>query len=178
MIPRFPFRNELTRVERRIFFVLLILFFTGLTACAPSTATPQSITPAATAYPWTDANAVMSGLCFEAVYDAAGRTFVIHNADELSQLYDLADHSQLCRHPVQRASFDFSGGNILVGLWSRAVGCNAHHDLISVRRDDAARTYAINLRLVVEGICNYELVRPFWVGLSGVSDYDVSLRVQ
>jgi hypothetical protein len=120
----------------------------------------------------------MNGLCFESVYDAAGRTFVIRSADELAQFYDLADNSQLCRRPVRRASFDFSGDRILVGMWSRAVGCTAQHRVVSTIRDDQARTVLITLRLMVEGVCNYELVRPFWISLSGVAEYDVRLVVQ
>jgi hypothetical protein len=151
------------------------LFVTILSACSMfSTPLP----PTATLYPWTDASDMMSGLCFEAVYDAAGRTFVIRNADELTQLYDLADNSKLCRRPVRRASFDFSGDRFLAGLWSRAVGCAAQHEVVNINRDDTARTYTVTLRLVVEGDCNYELVRPFWIGLSGVSGYDVRLVVQ
>jgi hypothetical protein len=119
----------------------------------------------------------MSGLCFESVADAAGRTFVIRSADELAQFYDLADESELCRRPVRRASFDFSGGRVLAGLWSRAVGCTARHEVTAVQRDDTARAFVIALRLVVEGGCDYELVRPFWIGLSGVSGYDVRLMV-
>ncbi len=120
----------------------------------------------------------MSGLCFESVADAAGQTFVIRSADELTRFYDLADNSQLCRHLVERTIVDFSGGRMLVGLWSKAVGCKARHDVINVQRDDVARTYIIHLRLVVETGCPYELVRPFWIGLSGLADYDVRLLVE
>jgi hypothetical protein len=164
-----------------------------LTACTPqtseptpdlitggtvtSTATPTHLIPPPTPFPWDDASDVMSGLCFESVYDAAGRTYILHNTEELTQFFDLADNSHLCRHPVQRGEFDFSGDRLLVGLWTRAVGCSARHQVISVRRDDVARTYIITLRLVVESGCDYELVRPFWIGLSDVSEYDVRLLV-
>lgn len=177
-------------VEMRIFLGVLLLL---IAACAPAPtpearqgtpfevveriAPPPTLPPTPTPYPWTDAASVMSGLCFESVYDAAGRTFVIRSADELAAFFDLADNSQLCRHPVTRGSFDFSGGTALVGLWSRAVGCKARHEVADVRRDDVARTYEIRLRLVVDGGCNYELVRPFWVGLSGLAGYDIRLVV-
>ncbi len=134
--------------------------------------------PTPTAYPWNSANEVMSGLCFESVADAAGKTFIIRSADELARFFDLADNSQLCRRPVRRATFDFSGDTFLVGLWSKTVGCKARHDVVGVRRDDVALTYVISLRLVVDGGCAYELVRPFWIALSGLAGYDVRLLVQ
>ena len=134
--------------------------------------------PTQSQYPWTDENAVMSGLCFESVYDAAGRTFAILSDGDLQRFFDLADHSQLCRHPVGRGSFDFEGDRLLIGLWSKAVGCTAHHEVSRVNRDDVARTFIVSLRLVVETGCDYELVRPFWIGLSDLPGYDVRLLVQ
>lgn len=127
---------------------------------------------------WADAARVMNGLCFEAVNDAAGRAFVIRSEAELTEFYDLADHSELCRRPVRRESFDFSGGRTLVGVWSRGVGCTARHEVTSARRDDVARTYSITLRLLVEGSCAYELVRPFWIALDDVAGYDIRLLVR
>jgi hypothetical protein len=47
-----------------------------------------------------------------------------------------------------------------------------------VARDEVARTYVVSLRLVIEGNCGYDLVRPFWIGLSGLAGYDIRLRVQ
>jgi hypothetical protein len=135
-------------------------------------------TPTTSPYPWTDESAVMSGLCFESVDDAAGQTFILTSLEDLIHFYDLADHSELCRQPVTRNSFDFSNGRILAGLWSKATGCRAHHEVEQVHRDDTARTLFIFLRLVVEGDCTYELVRPFWIGLSGLSDYDIQFVVQ
>ena len=134
--------------------------------------------PSPTPLPWTDAADVMSGLCFESVYDAAQQLFVIRSPEELTQFYDLADESELCRRPVRRADFDFSGGRILAGTWSRAIGCTARHEVTAVQRDDTEQTFVIALRLVVEGDCNYELVRPFWIALDGIPDYDVRMTVQ
>ncbi|MEP7293106.1 MAG: hypothetical protein ABI835_15090 [Chloroflexota bacterium] len=139
------------------------------------TATPM---PTLSPYPWTDENDVMSGLCFESVNDAAGRTFAILSDDDLQRFFDLADNSHLCRHPVERGSFNFSGSRLLIGLWSKAVGCAAHHEISDVRRDDVARTFIVTLRLVVEPGCDYELVRPFWIGLSDLPGYDLRLLVQ
>lgn len=120
----------------------------------------------------------MSGICFASAFDAAGQTFVIRNEEELARFFDASDNSQLCPHPVQRHTFDFSGGRVLAGIWTRARGCVAYHHLLEFDRDDAARTLAIRLRLVVEGVCEYELVRPFWIGLDGVSDYDITIAVE
>jgi len=129
-------------------------------------------------YPFSDESATLSGICFEAALDAAGRTFVLHNAAELIEFYDLADNSRFCRHPVTRYPFDFSGGRVLAGLWSKGWGCTAHHDVLDIQRDDAARTLTIRLRFVTEGDCDYELVRPFWIGLDGVQDYEVEMAVE
>lgn len=180
MIPRFPVSDELTIADTRRFSRLLLAVMLVLSACTLPTlsATDFPDTPSPTPAPWTDAADVMSGLCFESVADAAGRTFVIRSAGELTQFYDLADSSDLCRRPVRRASFDFSGGRILAGTWSRAIGCTAHHEVIAIQRDDTARAFVIALRLVIEGDCNYELVRPFWIALDTIPDYDVRLLVE
>ena len=119
----------------------------------------------------------MSGICFEAALDAAGKVFVLRDSRAHIQFYDLADNSQLCRHPVTRNVFEFSSGRILAGLWSYGKGCTAHHDVLAVNRDDAARTLTIQLRFVTEGTCDYELLRPFWIGLDGVSDYQIQINV-
>lgn len=122
--------------------------------------------------------AVMSGICFEAALDAAGKVFVLRDAQAHIRFYDLADNSQLCRRPVARNAFDFSSGRVLAGLWSQGKGCTARHDVLSVARDDVARTLLIRLNFVTEGDCDYELLRPFWIGLDGVSDYKIDIRVE
>lgn len=178
-----------------LLFVLVVL----LCACsreAPPTATPSpvvetaaplpdvmtapavALTPTPFPYPWTDENALMNGVCFEAADDAAGRTFVLRSREDLAHFYDLADNSELCRHPIARADFDFSDGQILAGTWSSGAGCRARHDVQNVQRDDTARTLFIFLRLVTEGDCAYELVRPLWIGISGASGYDVQFVVE
>lgn len=123
--------------------------------------------------PWTDENAVMSGICFEAAHDAAGRVFVLRGANDLTTLFDLADNSRLCRRPVERGVFDFANGRVLVGLWNRGLGCTARHEVTDVRRDDAARVLMLSVRMISEGNCGYELVRPFWIGLSGFEGYEI-----
>jgi hypothetical protein len=132
-------------------------------------------TPTDLPFPWTDENAVMAGICFEAANDAAEQVFTLRNAEAHSQFYDLADSSGLCRLPVARQPFDFSTGRILVGMWSRGSGCDAFHEVTNIARDDAARTFTIRLRLITTGECAYELVQPFWIGLEGMTDYDVRI---
>jgi hypothetical protein len=127
---------------------------------------------------WTDELAVMGGICFESAFDAAGRTFVLRSEAELSQFFDLADNSRLCRQPVGRAAFDFSNGRILAGLWSYGRGCTARHEVLSVAKDDNAKTLLMRLKFITEGGCSYELVRPFWIGLAGVPDYAIEFIVE
>lgn len=140
------------------------------------TATP-ALTNTPFPYPWTDENAVMSGICFEAANDSAGTLFVLRSAEEHIRLYGLADESQLCRQPVIRSAFEFAGGRVLAGLWSRGTGCTARHDVLGIDRDDDIKQIIIRLRFVSEGDCNYELVRPFWIGLDGAADYDIDIEV-
>lgn len=128
--------------------------------------------------PYSDAAEVMSDICFESANDAAGRTFVLRSEDELAAFYGLADNSQLCRHPVARKSFDFSNGRVLAGLWSAGRGCTARHDELAFQRDDEAKHIIIRLKLVIEGNCNYELVRPFWIGIRNAQDYQITIEVE
>ncbi|MCA9905291.1 MAG: hypothetical protein KC547_15650, partial [Anaerolineae bacterium] len=92
--------------------------------------------------------------------------------------YDLADGSELCRHPVQRDPYDFGSGKVLAGLWNRGVGCIAFHEVVEVLRDETAKILSIRLRFVTQGQCNYELVRPFWIGLENMADYDIRISVE
>lgn len=124
-----------------------------------------------------DQNPVVAGICFEAALDAAGRTFVIRSEQELRAFFDLADHSRLCRRNVQRRTMDFSGGRVLVGLWNTGIGCTARHDVVALQRDDEAKTLTITLDFIAEGMCPYELVRPFWISIDGVSDYVIAVEV-
>lgn len=145
----------------------------------PVTETPIPPTPGPTSlYPWTDENAVMTGVCFEAANDAAGKLLVLRSALDHIHFYEQVDNSHLCRHPVQRNTFDFSKGRVLAGLWSRGKGCKARHDVTGIERDDGKKTLTIHLHFVTEGDCDYELVRPFWIGLDGVSDYAIQIVVQ
>ncbi len=131
-----------------------------------------------TVFPWTDESATMSGICFEAALDAAGQVYVFRSAEEHIDFYDLADNSRLCRRPVQRYPFDFTGGRVLAGLWSAGVGCTARHDVLAIERNDDAKTFTVRLRFVTEGDCPYELVRPFWMGLDDMADYEIDIVVE
>lgn len=126
----------------------------------------------------TDANILISGVCFESAFDAKGRLFKFANSAALNQFYNLVDNSQLCRHPAKRYAFDFSAGHIIAGLWSYGHGCTARHDLLDTQRDDANRVLTLTLRFVTEGDCNYELIRPYWVSVSGVTGYEVNINVE
>lgn len=124
-----------------------------------------------------DALPVMSGICFEAAYDAAGDIFVLESADAHINFYDLADNSQLCRQPVDRYPFNFSAGGVLAGTWSYGRGCTAHHTITAYDRNDFQQTIDITAEFSTEGDCYYELVQPFWVGIPSAQGYEISITV-
>lgn len=116
----------------------------------------------------------MYGVCFEAALDASGQVFVLRSAEEHIQFYNEADNSSLCLRPVQRNPFDFQGGErVLAGLWSYGTGCTARHEVTDYTLTDD--TLTIDLRFITEGDCNYELVRPFWIGVEGVDDVQIDV---
>jgi hypothetical protein len=152
-----------------------ILFFL-LTGCTLSRIIP-TISPQATQENvdvWLDSSYIVSGLCFESAFDAAGQVFVIKNEAELTGFFNLADNSGLCRRPVRRQTFDFSSGRVLVGLWSKGRGCKAQHDVTYT--EQSGETFTMHLKFVTEGACNYELVRPFWIAI--LRDYELSLVIE
>lgn len=102
--------------------------------------------------------------------------FVLRDAAALTAFYDGVDNSQLCRRPVSRVPFDFSGGAVLVGLWSSGRGCTAQHNIVGVIQDAAA--WQIRLRFETAGTCDYELLRPFWVALTGAGAAAVDVVVE
>ncbi len=120
---------------------------------------------------------VMSGICFESAYDAAGRIFVLRSAEDHIRFYDLADNSGLCRQPVTRYPFDFANGRVLAGGWSRGNGCTARHDVTDYQRDDTAKIITLTARFITDGACLYELVRPFWVSFPDAGSYDIRIVV-
>lgn len=154
-------------------WLLIMLLVAGCTL--PEFAAEPTLSPAPV---WEDASPVMAGICFEAAFDAAGQVFVVRSAQALTDLYDLADNSELCRQLVRRETFDFSDGRVLVGLWSRGSGCIAQHEVLDMERDSAQRVLNLRLRFVTEGTCPYELVRPFWIALPDAADYEIHIVVE
>lgn len=196
MLPRVLTVREL---KIALFWVLIpVLFCAACTRDAPDAtptptlselvATPTDVlpvTPTWTPLPFSfiDANPVFEGICFESAYDAAGRVFVMRSPEELSTLFDGSDNSQFCARPVIRHEFDFApvdgvSTRAIAGLWSRGRGCDARHEVLSVDQDNVARIYIIHLRFITEGSCDYELVRPFWIGINGMNDYDIRILVE
>jgi len=143
-----------------------------------TTTTPlASSTPSATPhpYPWDDELQTMSGICFEAAAAVAGQVFVFRSAADHIAFYDSVDAGGLCRRPIERFPFDFETGRALAGLWSPGVGCVARHDVRSIERaGDAIKR--IELEFVTEGLCNYELLRPFWIGVDASDDFTIEVH--
>jgi hypothetical protein len=130
--------------------------------------TPMSTMPPTPAdYPWVDESSVVSGMCFEAASDMAAmrRRFVLRSGTEHIEFYDAIDSTNLCLHPIERVSFDFSTGRALAGFWSVGQGCTARHEVTAYSEADDVLNIA--LRFVTDGDCNYELVRPFWINFDG-----------
>jgi hypothetical protein len=147
------------------------------TATAPPIATPQPA-PTATAtpvlFPWADARAVMSGVCFEAALDASGQVLVFRSAEDHIRYYNQVDASGLCRRAVRREPFAFAdGGRVLAGLWSYGRGCDAAHTVTDYALTDGRLT--INLTFTTSGDCDYELLQPFWVAVPDVSDVQITV---
>lgn len=176
-----------SRLYAEFRFILLLLLGAILTAClqptapsAPAEPTPVSPNPAAPSTPsppWTDASRVFDGVCFEAAQAISNQVFVLRSAQDHIQFYDRIDQSGLCRHPITRNPFEFGSGQILAGLWSAGYGCKAHHELIAYQQDDANRRLIIVLRFVTEGTCDYQLLRAYWIGVEGLTGYDIQIVV-
>src|SRR5690606_19262469 len=115
---------------------------------------------------YSDVSPLMEGICFEAAFRLSGETFVLTGQTELDALYDRIDKLDVCAHRMTRRAFDFSGSRILAGTWTYAPqGCKAHHEIVQLLRDDAAKTLTLQYRLAVEGDCPYELLRPLWTAV-------------
>ncbi len=160
---------------------LFLMLLTGcnLIAGLSESLIVQDVPVPTPAQPRPDANGVMNGICFASAQDAAGRLFVLRSQQELSHFFDLADNSQLCREPVERHAFDFSGGRVLAGLWSAGRGCTARHEVVHWRRvnDGDAPRFQLQLRLITAGDCDYELVQPWWMALEDAQNLDVDVQV-
>jgi hypothetical protein len=170
-------RNRVRALRRISLCIGVWALVLCLTACSLNVDPVSTLGQSAVGH-LTSANDVMSGICFESAFDAAGQTFVLRDEAELSHLFDLSDNSRLCRHPVKRGIFDFNTGSVLAGGWSKGIGCKARHDLVKVKPNDAKKQVRIVLKFVIEGDCNYELVRPYWVAVGGAKDYTVKINVR
>jgi hypothetical protein len=145
----------------------------------PTVLMPTIVSPSTTPLPQglQDALPILSGICFEAAWDATGQIFVLRNAEDHIRFYDLADNSSLCHRPVTRYPFEFAQGAVLAGLWTRGAGCVARYDILNYSRDDAAKTVLIEVDFITDGDCPYELVRGFWVGIPNAQDYAIEIHV-
>lgn len=146
---------------------------------ATSTPAPLAPTTPPDAFPdgVYDALPVSMGICFEGAWDAAAQVFILRNAEEHIQFYNLADNSGLCRRPVERVPFDFSGGDVLVGTWNRGTGCIAQHEITAYERNDSTQTIMIDAQFSTDGDCPYELVRGLWLGIANARAYTINLTV-
>ncbi len=167
--------SRLRLITSWLFGLILLSGCIRSTDSSPSQAPIAQVPTAAADILWSDANSVMSDVCFEAADSLSGRVFVLRYPEDLIAFYDQIDNSLLCRHPVTRYPFDFGNGNVLVGLWGKARGCRAWYEILDVMRNDSQRSFVVKLHLVTEGSCNYELLRPFWIGLDGLADYSVQI---
>jgi hypothetical protein len=148
---------------------------------------PNVVIPAQTARPTpsnglygdlTDESTVMAGICFEGAFDARGKVFLLKTALDHINFYDQADNARLCRRNVARMPFDFENGAVLVGIWSYGTGCTAQHTITAYERDEEAKNIVIRASFVTEGECNYELLRPLWIGVPNAQGYSVMLMVE
>lgn len=126
---------------------------------------------------WSNVAEVVDGICFAAINDAAGQVFVMRSPADLTQLFILADFSELCQRPVERKEADFSGNAALLGFWSRGRGCSAQHTILSHERDDEKQRIAMEVLFTTMGTCPYELVRPFWVRVPDAASYAFEVRI-
>jgi hypothetical protein len=141
---------------------------------APTATDTPDPTPTPPSFPWTNELETMYGICFEAALDAAGQVVVLRSAEAHIRYYNLADSSGLCRQPVARAPFDFQDGErVLAGTWSVGTGCTAEHEIVDYTLSDGV--LQVTARFVTAGDCNYELVRPFWIGVAGVNDVQITI---
>lgn len=125
-----------------------------------------------------DVRGLHGRICFEAAYEVRDQVFVLRNAMAHIRFYDEIDALNVCRRPVERFPFDFNQGQIVAGLWSYGYGCKARHELIETVSDAAAQVYRLRLRFVIEGDCNYELLRPYWVAVPPeLAAYDFQIEV-
>ncbi len=117
----------------------------------------------------------MSGICFEAALDASGETIALRSAEDHIRFYSEVDASGLCRRAVRRAPFEFAdGARTLAGVWSYGTGCDATHEVTDYTLADGV--LALTLAFTTSGDCDYELIQPFWIGVEGVTDVQITVE--
>jgi len=177
-----------TRIVRNtgwgIVIYALVILLTGcnLDVSPSGEPTPPAtqITPSAIELnlPWQPMRYTVDNVCFEYAQSVATQVFTLRSAEDHIRFYDAIDDSQICRRPIERVPVNFNGGFLIIGLWTPASGCTGRHDLLRFRQDDNAKSIEIELKFVAVGTCNYELLVPFWIGLDGAADYDVTVSVE
>jgi hypothetical protein len=124
---------------------------------------------------YTDASLVMSGLCWGAMFELRDTPFVIMNAEQHIEFYNQVDQLQRCPRPITRYPHDFNDGSALVGIWSYGMGCTAQHTITNFERDEATQTINIQAQFTTQGECNYELLRPLWLSIPNVQEFQITL---
>jgi hypothetical protein len=153
---------------------------TGPTARPTSTAAPPvqpDLTPtlAASTGPYADAVGLLDDVCFEYLHSLGGRTWVWESSAELDAFYDQAE--EVCGRTITRGTFAFDG-EVLVGAVSLATGCDAAHQFLDLRTDDAQATQTLVLRFVVQPGCPYELVQLLLIAVPHPpTDYELAVEV-
>jgi hypothetical protein len=169
---RLHWRTILARSLYAAGFVLAALACNLLEEPAPTATSVPSLapTPPATAViqtatlPYTDANAVLGGLCYDFLQTLNGQTIILDSPADLSAFYDQADKSKRCPDAVPRQDFDFAP-NQIVGTAVTARGCSLDATYDHTDLDDAAQRRVVVFRLAVNGDCDYGLVRPIWLAI-------------
>lgn len=178
-----PLRMRRKTARERVSVFVLCLLLGGCMLTPPPTATPP-VTPelptalVVTPDDFSDAAAVMAGICFEAAYAERGRILVLTSAIDHIRFYDGIDASSLCRWPVERVPFDFTDGRALVGTWSYGTGCTAQHTLDPMVSDADTQTLRLVAHFSTAGDCAYELLRPLWLGVTLPPSWTVTLTVE
>ena len=114
--------------------------------------------------PYPSADAVLGDICFDFLRTLVGKTIILDSDADLNALYDQIDGSKQCADPVTRASFDFTGQQI-VGSVLTVQACDVLVSHESTALDDASRQRQITLRVELVGDCEYELLYPVWFSI-------------
>ncbi len=129
-------------------------------------------------YGWKDVSYLMETVCFEAAMHVAGQVFKIADTNALNTFYMQLDRDQGCEDPINTMTYPFNDGEVIIGLWSAGMGCNARHEVHNVTRDDTKRQETIQLQFIIEGECPYELLQPFWIALPQSAGFNIQIEVQ